>query len=142
MPKKLLSRASAVLLTALVMACGANQPPVGPIPAGLTGISWRLVTLGPTSGAPNGGGPDLTLQLNSGRTASGFTGCNRFHASFMQNGDTLRFGPLVTTRVGCPGNFTFEQRYLAALTATNRFEVNTDSLVLYQGPTAGLVFKH
>lgn len=142
MQTKNIRAAIAAVVLGTAAACGGNPGPVGPLPVGLTGVSWRLVTLGNTSPVFNTGGPDLTLRITDNRTTNGYSGCNRFHGSYMLNGDTLRFGPLISTKVACPGSLTLEQRYLAALNATNRYQLNSDSLVLYQGPTAGLVFKH
>jgi heat shock protein HslJ len=141
MSKGMLGTGAALVLSA-VLGCGGNQAPVGPLPVGLVGVTWRLVTLGTTTPVLTGGGPDLTLQLSENRTNSGFSGCNRFRGTYMVNGDTLRFGPIINTQVGCAGNLTVERSYLATLGATNRFTVNADSLVLYQGPAPGLVFKH
>ncbi len=126
---------------ALLLACGGRQVTVDPLPIGLTGIQWRLVNLGNSSPVVNSAGPDLTLLLSDGRTTSGFSGCNRFSGSYQLNGDTLRFSPLSTTKVGCNGSLRVEQRYLEALGATNRYEVNSDSLVLYQGSTPILIYK-
>ena len=129
------------LLLALSLACSGNSTPGQPGPAGLTGINWRLVTLKGSSPRMSGTGQDLSLALTTVSGASGYSGCNRFSGAYTMNGDSLRFGPLVTTRMACEGSLSLEQQYLAALGTVNRFQVTTDSLVLFQGATPMAVYK-
>jgi len=103
----------------------------------LTGSDWWLVEL---DGRPvvRERGPDgtpappplLRLDRDTGR-ASGSTGVNAFTGSFQQTGDTLRFGPLATTRrAGPPPAMAIESAYLKALQATVAARVDGDVLAL------------
>lgn len=132
---------TAPLMLALLLGCGGKQASQQPMPVGVTGIDWRLVTLQGNSPVVSATGHDPSLELTESRKATGYSGCNRFSGSYTLNGDSLRFGPLVTTRMACSGNFSLEQQYLAALGAVTRYQVNTDSLVLYKGNEPTAVYK-
>lgn len=88
-------------------AQGGNEP--------LAGTSWRLVELNGERVIP--GGEHLTLQFAAtGQTVSGYGGCNRFSGPYTQNGASLQFGPLVSTRRACvdPALNTQETAYLTS----------------------------
>ncbi len=63
------------------------------------------------------------------RSARGFAGCNNFRGTYTLEGDSLRFGPIITTRRAC-GIMSLEQSYLRALEAAHGFRFQTDSLEL------------
>jgi heat shock protein HslJ len=134
------SRALSIVL-AFTLACGGPRTPQEPMPTGLTGVNWRLVTLQGRSPAPSATGVDPSLMLSDTRTVSGYSGCNQFSGSYTIRADSLRMGALTTTRMACTGNMMLEQNYLAALGATDRFKVSPDSLILYQRGAPGLVYK-
>jgi len=125
----------------LLLACGGHPEPREPSPAGLTGVNWRLVTLGEISPVQSSTGIDLSLLLTDNREASGYSGCNQFRGTYTQNGDTLRFGPLTSTRVACVGSQRLEQRYFEVLAAANRYQVTPDSLTLFQGKAPIAIYK-
>ncbi|HWA15499.1 MAG TPA: META domain-containing protein [Gemmatimonadales bacterium] len=62
--------------------------------------------------------------------ASGFAGCNRFSGTYTVAGDSLRFGPLMSTKMACPGQDQVEGGYLAALGATVTYTLADTSLIL------------
>jgi heat shock protein HslJ len=129
------------VLLALALACGGPPASKEPMPVGLTGIKWRLTTLNGSSPRVSATGQDASLELTESRSASGYSGCNRFSGTYTMSGDGFRLGPLITTRMACPGNLALEQEYLAALGAVDRVQVTSDSLVLYQGETPTAVYK-
>lgn len=131
----------ALIPVLLLLACGGNPQPQAPAPTGLTGVNWRLVTLGELSPVQSSTGVDLSLLLTDNREASGYSGCNKFQSSYTRNGDSLRFGPLAGTRAACVGSQRLEQKYLEVLAATSRFQVTPDSLTLFQGDAPIAVFK-
>lgn len=45
-----------------------------------------------------------TVRFEEEGRVSGFSGCNRFSGTYSGWPDTLTFGPLVTTRMACPGD--------------------------------------
>jgi putative lipoprotein len=42
------------------------------------------------------------IQFRSDGRVTGYSGCNRFTGTYVQNGDALTMGPLATTRMACP----------------------------------------
>lgn len=115
----------------LVDAGGAGEP--------LAGTAWTLTEL---NGQPPVAGiaDDLpTLIFGSGDSrARGNSGCNLFNGPYTQNGASLRFGPLASTRRACAAEAANRQEtaYFRALEATTRFSASNDLLVLYAGDQA------
>jgi heat shock protein HslJ len=97
-------------------AQGGNEP--------LAGTSWRLVELNGQPLVP--GGEPLTLQFAADEPrVSGYGGCNQFSGEYSQNGASLRFGPLLSTRRAClePALNTQETAYFQALESTTRYSI-------------------
>ncbi len=115
---------------------GAQSTRAGSVAEGLAGTAWRLEELSgqPAVGLPGGGVPTLTFAAGEPR-ASGNGGCNQFAGPFTENGTSLRFGPLASTRRACLSDAANSQEaaYLRALESTTRFLVSGDVLVLYAG---------
>ena len=101
----------------------------------LAGTAWVLAELNgqPPVAAP-AVAPTLTFAADEPR-ASGNGGCNQFGGPYTQNGASLRFGPLVSTRRACADEAANRQEtaFLQALQSTTRFSVSGDQLVLYAG---------
>jgi heat shock protein HslJ len=118
--------------------------PATPAAADLTAHNWILVALGERAN-PLGAGdkaPDLTFSSAESR-ASGFAGCNRFSGSYAVTGDSLHFGPLMSTKMACPGQDQVEVGYLAALGAAVTYTLADSSLILHgAGGTKLAEFKH
>ena len=68
---------------------------------------------------------------------TGFSGCNRFSGSYTLNGDSLRFGPLVMTRMACADGMELARDLSAALDATRRYELSSTQLKLF-GPSKAI----
>jgi heat shock protein HslJ len=124
-----------VLIVGLALA--ACMPPqtagAGDAPATLAGTSWRLAEL---NGQPVTGTEPLTLVFDATEPrASGNGGCNQFNGPYTQNGASLRFGPLVSTRRACadPAGNAQETAYFQALESTTRSSQEGGALVLYRG---------
>lgn len=106
--------------------------PASPIATDLTAHTWTLVALGDRAN-PTGAGdkaPDLTFAAAESRV-SGFAGCNRFSGTYTVVGDSLHFGPLMSTKMACPGQDQVEVGYLAALGAAVTFTMADSSLILH-----------
>ncbi|HEX5871158.1 MAG TPA: META domain-containing protein [Longimicrobium sp.] len=124
------------LWLALVMvALGASVPAQaqgGNAP--LAGTSWTLVELNGQPVLP--AGEPLTLNFAADeQRVSGNGGCNQFSGPYTQNGASLRFGPLISTRRACveePLNAQ-ETAYFQALESTTRYSVEGGQLILYRG---------
>ncbi len=99
----------------------------------LWGTSWRLENL---AGAAVLAGAAATLEFPEAGRVAGNASCNRFFGSLEVAGDTLSFGAIGTTRRACAEEVNEqERRFLAALEAAERFEIDGGQLLLY---SAGL----
>jgi copper homeostasis protein (lipoprotein) len=98
----------------------------------IEGKTWRLTELPGQSLAaiePERA-PSLTLDPAT-RRASGSAGCNRFSGTYELHGNTLRFGPLATTRMACPPEImAVEDALLKALAAETAWSLQDGTLVL------------
>ena len=125
------------LLPLIACATGTPRSPASP----LENTAWRLVELGgqPALPGPNQNQPQLRFTGDSLRVV-GSTGCNRLSGSYTRDGASLRFGPAITTKMACVDQRLNEQetRFLAALRATERHEIQSDTLTLIgaSGPLA------
>ena len=82
----------------------------------LRGSEWRLVRLGETPIEA-----EATIAFASDGTASGNSGCNRFSGSLEEDGETIAFGPLASTRMACPDpQMSVETGFLQALGTARR----------------------
>jgi heat shock protein HslJ len=93
---------------------------------------WRLVGLGdgPVVVASGRREPHVRL-VKEGARVQGSTGCNMFAGIFKENGETLRFGRLATTRMACKEGMAQEQAFLRALEATVKWRILAEGLELY-----------
>ena len=109
----------------------ASQAPTSPsTPLALPGTEWLLVDLNGTPPLPK---VQATLSfLEAGRVA-GNGSCNRFTGSVAISGDTLKIGPLASTRMACLNDNVGaqEDKYLKALGAATRYAWQDPYLVLY-----------
>jgi heat shock protein HslJ len=134
-----------LILLALAAACSPGPPsgggrdstPQAPAGAPLEGTTWRLAEIGgrPVAGTADSARPSLHLVRDT-RKVQGSAGCNRMMGSYELSGASLKFGPLMATKMACPSMET-EQAFLAALDSTIRYEINGSSLTLY-GPNGAL----
>jgi heat shock protein HslJ len=122
------------------LALAACVGPRSAVPGGtaeaLAGTEWRLEELNgqPPVASPNVPVPTLAFAAD-GERASGNGGCNQFNGSYTQDGESLRFGPLASTRRACAdeaGNAQ-ETAYLRALESTTRYSATAERLELYAG---------
>jgi heat shock protein HslJ len=113
-----------------------GPPRAGPggVAEPLGGSAWQLAELNGQPAAVGTGDAVPTLTFAAGEPrASGNGGCNQFSGPYTQNGASLSFGPLVSTRRACADEAANRQEtaYLAALQSTTRYAVYDDLLVLY-----------
>jgi heat shock protein HslJ len=99
--------------------------------ATIEGVSWRLVGLADRPTLAEGVVPSLRLDPTTHR-AGGDTGCNTFAGSYTLAGDTLRFGPLISSRRACLSDLTSAQEtaYLDDLQRTRSWTLAGDTLRL------------
>lgn len=108
-------------------------------PVELTGTLWRLTGYNNGKQAEVGviAGTELTADFSIGGRVSGSSGCNTYSAAVQVDGQTIRIGPAVATRMFCAnpeGIMAQEQQYLTALQSAavylielNRLELRTAS---------------
>jgi heat shock protein HslJ len=129
-------RGGRLLLLGLAMAAcvGAQVPDGGGVGEPLAGTAWQLAELNgqPPFVVPGGGVPTLAFAADGAR-ASGTGGCNQFGGPYTQEGATLRFGALASTRRACVDEAANRQEtaYLRALESATRFTASGELLVLF-----------
>ena len=127
-----LSRATLVAATTL-LAVAAACASLGRSSAGLESRDWRLVELRGQPAAPSTGMRPAHLRFAAdSMRVGGSGGCNRIAGTYAHSGDRLAFGPIISTRMACADTRLNRQEtdFLAALQATNRYEITGDTLVL------------
>jgi heat shock protein HslJ len=72
--------------------------------------------------------PWIHFESTTGRV-TGFGGCNRITGTYTDHGDSLRVGPLASSRMACPSMDT-ENAFLKALDATRHYRVEGRTLEL------------
>jgi heat shock protein HslJ len=108
----------------------------------LEGPTWRLTSTGdPASGASDARAPPVTARFEGGRV-SGFSGCNRFTASYTRDGETLTVGSLAGTLMACPEpRMAIEKGFQDALAGTHRVAISGTRLTLTRASGSPLVFQ-
>jgi len=67
-------------------------------------------------------GSDQYIQFREGQVA-GHSGCNRYTGSFVQDGESLKLGPLAATKMACsPERMEQEQAWFQMLDKVRGFE--------------------
>ncbi len=98
----------------------------------IEGKTWRLTELAgqPLTATEPERAPSLTLDPATKR-ASGSAGCNRFNGTYELSGNSLRFGPLATTRMMCPPEImAVEDAMLEALATELTWSLQDGTLIL------------
>lgn len=127
---------SLVILLALFLAgcpSAEKKPTKAATPAApfsLVGSEWILADLAGTPVIPNS---KASLAFPEAGRVAGNGSCNRFTGSVTITGNTLKFGPLASTRMACTdaGVSAEEDAYLKALGAANRYEYRDPDLLIY-----------
>ena len=130
-----------LVVCSVLIALGCSRPPqVTASPAefrrSVSGSDWTLVVLAETPAATGAGGRRATLHFHadSARVA-GFAGCNRYAGGYTVDGQALRFAPLAMTKMACVDGMVLENHVADALGRTNRYELATNGLTLFEGAT-------
>jgi heat shock protein HslJ len=111
----------------------AAQPPTTASTASLDGRDWVLVDLGGQPAPPGADGRPATIRFDTAtRRATGFAGCNRYSAQYTLAGDSLSFGPAMSTKMACADGDELERRYLAVLPEVGTYE-SSDSTITLNG---------
>ncbi len=96
----------------------------------LPGTEWVLTDLAGTPALPGG---KATLAFPEAGRVAGNGSCNRFTGSVVISGDTLKMGPLASTRMACIDNDVSKQEdaYFKALNAATRYAYQDPYLLIY-----------
>lgn len=99
---------------------------------------WRVEDVS-ARGIPDGA--QITLRFDADGRVSGGAGCNRYFATYAQDGKGLTIGPLGMTRMACvPALMEIEQRFAAALSQVGAAEFDdSGALILTDASGAPLV---
>jgi heat shock protein HslJ len=105
---------------------------------------WKLIELDgrPVRVAENIAEPHLVLHAGQ-LQARGSTGCNRFFGPYALRGDSLRLGPLASTRRACPDPELTRQdhAFLVGLEKTRHWRVTGDTLTFGGEAGQGMRFE-
>ena len=123
-----LLHAAAVLSVAACATTGgsASAPEID-------GSTWRLVeAAGTPAPAPEGDRYAYVRLLADSARAEGNGGCNRMSGPFTRAGDSLRFGPMISTKMACADESRnrAETEFMGALDRTRAYRVSGDTLAL------------
>jgi putative lipoprotein len=92
---------------------------------------WALVTLGDSAAPLGSGGKPATIRFDSAATrAGGFAGCNRYSAQYFMSGDSLHFGPAISTKMACAEGDALERAYLAIMPSVTGYQASDSTLTL------------
>ena len=131
-------RGAVVLALALAAGCASKQSAEPPAPS-IVGL-WQAQEI---AGVVVPADVRLTLSMYGDGRAVGRAGCNNYTTKYQHTGDTISFGPAISTKMACaPELMTLEQSYLDTLTAATRVERRPDgALVLTADNAAQLLFR-
>jgi heat shock protein HslJ len=71
------------------------------------------------------------------KSVTGFTGCNRFSSTYMQNQNELKFGATLATKMYCSGSS--ENYFFQALKDATQYELRSETLVIKKDETVLMV---
>ncbi|HSJ64230.1 MAG TPA: META domain-containing protein [Gemmatimonadaceae bacterium] len=97
----------------------------------LAGVEWELVALGERSEVLAAGGRRPTIQFTIGESrVGGFGGCNQWSAPYQTAGDSLTFGPAVSTKMACSEGMDVETAFFGMLPSVRRLAATDSTLTL------------
>jgi heat shock protein HslJ len=120
-----------VLVASSIREAKATRQPKSAqtVPFSLIGSEWLLEDL---AGGVVMDGIQATLTFPESGKITGDGSCNRFFGPGEISGNTIKLGPLASTRMACPAAvMNQEMKYLPALQAAERFEWKDPYLLIY-----------
>ena len=79
------------------------------------------------------------LEFNSEGQMTGSSGCNEISSTYTTDGVKITFGPIIATRMACPGDG--ESRFLTALKQCTDYKIEGLKLYLLAGGKRKLQFR-
>ena len=110
--------------SALVAPARADSPP------SLTATRWQLSEL---NGQAVQTAQKPWMRLDGNGQVKGMAVCNSFSGRYQQLGETLRFGPLISTRQACSAGELSENAFFEALARCAVFRIRDRTLMLSDG---------
>jgi len=112
-----------LLITSTALAMETNATPTT-----LPGSAWQVTTF--AGQTPLVDHP-ITFEFDTEGNIGGYGSCNRFGGTCTIEGDTMKIGPLRSTRRACePEVMRQERQFLALLGAVTAWAMDGDELVL------------
>ena len=138
-------RIAFAVLVLLVALEGCTRKPAAREPAeaqapgtGLRSIEdrdWELVALGGRDHPTGAGGKPATLRLDTAANrAVGNAGCNRYSGAYSLKGDSLAFGPAISTKMFCADGMELESAWLGAMAKVTTWSATDSTLELSGAP--------
>lgn len=129
----------------MLTLAGCTQGGAGSVTArpALENTKWKLTEMGSVGAEmPELTEVEINLEFDDQGRAGGNSGCNRYGGAYQLDGDTIKFGEMMSTMMACEETrMQLEQNYLAALRSAGRIEFGQDSLTIHYGDGgARLVF--
>jgi heat shock protein HslJ len=140
-------RSRLTMLVLVLALAGCNKPEKSSAPAStpaaqarsIENRDWDLVAIGERDHPLGGGGKPATLRFDTTEhRASGNAGCNRYSASYRLSGDSLSFGPAMSTKMACADGMELESAWLGAIAQLVTWSA-TDSTLTLNGADGPMV---
>ncbi len=131
--------AVAVALSACVGG-GAASPSLIRVshPDTLNGTTWTAVLV---DGVAPVAGREPTAMFDA-TSVSGTTGCNSYGGPYQYAAGAVRFGPLVSTKIGCEAPISaMEQHFAAALEGATTASIDETGRLVLDGPTGSITLE-
>lgn len=129
------------VLCLYLLSCSTNKAALNSSAEGLQG-RWELTLFAPGDKefAELFGQRRPELEFNTTeKRVSGTTGCNQLSGNYTVSGSTFQFGSnMILTKMACPAYD--ETKFLNAMSAVNRFILNSDQLQFLQDSTVIMAF--
>jgi heat shock protein HslJ len=115
-----------LFLLAVIPMCASLSQATEPT---LAGVEWELTRVGDTKVELKENPPFLLL-TDEDNKIKGHTSCNSFFGTYEAEGDSLKFGPIVSTKMACPElRSTIETALLEALENTRKWAIANGGLI-------------
>lgn len=126
-------------LAGLMLAACASSPGTSSTPPELAGTRWTITSV---DGRAPLGADSLTAQFGINGQVEGDSGCNHFSGPWIQSGNTLRVGELLSTRRACVEESRQQQesRVLRILQGTTTLKRGKDGHLMLTGSSGALEF--
>lgn len=120
---------SLIVVALTAAACGSDDDS-GSGDVSLPGTGWMATEIAGAADLADASAP--TLFFEEEKSMNGSTGCNRYSGTYAVNGESLGLAVGPMTLVACaPPQDEIETAWLAAMTATDTFSANDETMTLF-----------